>query len=263
MALLDRELIQDIVLKNARADERKFDEYRNITIERGFIEKAEGSAKVTMGDTTVVAGVKMEPGEPFEDNPDEGMLMVNAEFLPLASPEFEPGPPSEFAVEVARLVDRMIRESKSVDMKKLFIKDGQVWKLMIDVVILDHDGNLLDACALAATAALMEAKIPNAEVTEEQVAVDYYTKGSVPVPLLRKPVSVTVSKIANKLLVDLTHAEESAMDARLPIGLFIENGQTYFCSMQKGGSGGFTYEEFERALDIVEAKGKELLELLE
>lgn len=262
MAMLDRELIQDIVLKNARADERKFDEFRKITIERGFIEKAEGSAKVTVGDTVVIAGVKLEPGTPFEDSPDEGTLMVNAEFLPLASPEFEPGPPSELAVELARLVDRMIRESKSIDMKKLFIKEGSVWKVMIDVVILDHDGNLIDACALAATAALMEAKVPNVEIGEEQVSVDYSIKGSVSVPLLKKPVSVTVSKIANKLLMDLTKAEEGAMDSRLTIGLFVENNQVYVCSMQKGGNGGFTYDEFEKALEMAEARGKDIISLL-
>lgn len=261
MALLDRELIQDIVIKNTRADERKFDEYRKVTVERGFIEKAEGSAKVTMGDTVVVAGVKMEPGEPYEDSADEGMLMVNAEFLPLASQDFEPGPPSEKAVELARVIDRMIRESKSVDMKKLFIQKGKVWKLMIDIVILDHDGNLTDASALAAIAALMDTKIPSHEIVEETVVVDYATKGE-KLPLVKTPVSVTVSKISSKLLVDLTEAEEKAMDAKLTIGLFRENEKMLFCSMQKGGTGGLTIEEFEKIVDIAKAKAQELLGII-
>ena len=173
MAYIEREMVQDIVLKNTRADDRRFDEYRNITVEKGVIEKAEGSAKVCMGDTTVIAGIKMEPGTPFEDSADEGVLIVNAEFVPLASSNFEPGPPGEYAVELARLVDRMIRESKAVDMKKLYICEGKVWKLMIDVIILDHDGNLIDAAALAASAALTEAFIPDHVIKEEnKVEVD-------------------------------------------------------------------------------------------
>ena len=80
---------------------------------------------------------------------------------------------------------------------------------------------------------------------------------------MRKTVSVTVNKIANKLLLDLTEAEEKAMDSRLTIGMFHENGNLVYSSMQKGGSTGITMEEFEKALDIAEEKSKELLKLIE
>ena len=61
-----------------------------MTVEYGVSAKsAEGSAKVTMGDTVVVAGVKMEFGQTYPDTPDEGSIMVSAELLPLSSPEYE------------------------------------------------------------------------------------------------------------------------------------------------------------------------------
>jgi exosome complex component RRP42 len=60
-------------------------------VEQGIIEKAEGSARVLLGKTEVMAGVKIETGEPFPDTPNEGVLTVNAELVPLASPTFEPG----------------------------------------------------------------------------------------------------------------------------------------------------------------------------
>ncbi len=36
--------------------------------------KAEGSARVKMGKTEVIVGVKMQLGEPYPDSPDKGTL---------------------------------------------------------------------------------------------------------------------------------------------------------------------------------------------
>jgi len=116
----------DLVSKGKRPDGRKPDEYRDINIETGVIFKAEGSAKVSIGETQVLAGVKLGIGQPYPDKPDEGVLITGAEFSPVASPEFEAGPPDEDAIELARVVDRGIRESEAIDMKKLFIDEENV-----------------------------------------------------------------------------------------------------------------------------------------
>ncbi|MCD6092887.1 MAG: exosome complex protein Rrp42 [Candidatus Aenigmarchaeota archaeon] len=262
MVLLDNEIVKDIVSKAKRIDGRKFDEYRKINVQKGIVGKANGSARVDIGNTTVMAGVKIEPGEPFPDTPDEGVLIVNAEFVPIASPDFEPGPPDEHSVELARVVDRMIRESKAIDMKKMAITKDEVWKVMIDIIILDHDGNLIDASGLAAVSALLDAKMPVYAIENDKVVVDYEKSGTAPLPVERKPVSVTVFKISNSLLLDLTALEEQVMDARLTVGSFERDGNILLCSMQKGGSGGFTLEEIDRAVDMAIEKGKELRALL-
>src|SRR4030042_469517 len=95
----------ELIQKGKRIDGRKFDEFRNIEIKENVAKKAEGSASVKIGKTHVIVGVKLELGKPFADRPNEGVLIVNAEFSPLSSPDFEPGPPSEDAIEVARVVD--------------------------------------------------------------------------------------------------------------------------------------------------------------
>ncbi|MEM0087251.1 MAG: hypothetical protein QXU16_03240, partial [Candidatus Micrarchaeaceae archaeon] len=87
------EYIRELLNKNSREDSRKFDEYRNIRITPGVIEHAEGSAQVDLGFTKVLAGVKLDVDTPMPDKPDEGNLIVSAELLPLASTEFEAGPP--------------------------------------------------------------------------------------------------------------------------------------------------------------------------
>jgi len=116
---LDREFILDLLRKGERLDGRAFNEYRELEIEVNIVPaKAEGSALVRLGDTSVVAGVKVLVGEPYPDAADEGVTMVTAEMSPIASPLFELGPPKEDAIELARIVDRGIRKSGTVDTLK-------------------------------------------------------------------------------------------------------------------------------------------------
>jgi len=260
MISIDSSLIREMVESGKRLDGRMFDKYRKIVVEPNVIPLAEGSAKVEIGHTKVIAGVKLDIGEPFPDMPDEGILSVSAEFVPLASEEFESGPPGEEAIELARVVDRAIRESKCIDMKKLCIKKGErVWAIFIDIDVLDHDGNLIDAATLAATCALLNTRMLKLEKDEPV----YGEKTNKKLPISRKPVNTTFVKINGQIMVDPTFQEEEAMDARLTIGTFEENGKVYLCSMQKGGNGGFTFEEVEKIIDMAEKKGQELRKLLE
>ena len=132
---------------NTRLDGRKFNEYRTpIEIEYGVVKTAEGSARVKIGETDVMVGVKLEVGEPYPDTPNEGTIIVGAELLPMSNPEFEPGPPGIQAIELARVVDRGIRESKALDFKKLCITPGEkIWIVIIDICPINDAGNLFDA----------------------------------------------------------------------------------------------------------------------
>lgn len=80
---------------------------------------------------------------------------------------FEPGPPDENAIELARVVDRSLREVGAIDLESLVIRPGEkVWVLWVDLYIIDHDGNLFDASMLATMAALMTARLPKYEESE-------------------------------------------------------------------------------------------------
>ena len=116
--------IKELLTNGKRTDGRGLTEYREIQIESGVIERAEGSARVRLGKTEVMVGIKIGTGTPFSDVPDKGVLTVNAELVPLAAPAFEPGPPGENAVELARVVDRGIRESKAINLEKLCLESG-------------------------------------------------------------------------------------------------------------------------------------------
>ena len=240
-----RDYIADLARQGKRVDARTMDQFRDVSVEVGSIKSAQGSALVKVGKTQVIAGIKMEHAEPFPDKPDSGMLIVNAELLPLASPTFEPGRPDENAIELARVVDRGIRESNAIDLDKLVIKSGEdVWAVFIDIHMLDHDGNLIDASALAAIAALLNTKPPE----DEAWTLPEF-------PIQKKPVMVTVSKINNKLMVDPCLDEEGVMEARISIAT-IEDGS--ICAIQKGGIGCFSREELEQAYELAKAEGAEL-----
>ena len=119
---LTKHRIREYLLNGKRFDGRKFDEFREIKIETGVSKKAEGSARVKIGNTEVIVGVKMDIGEPYPDSQEEGNLMVTAELTPMSSDRFESGPPRIEAIELARVIDRGIRESKMVDFKKKTLK---------------------------------------------------------------------------------------------------------------------------------------------
>ncbi|HLE07532.1 MAG TPA: exosome complex protein Rrp42 [archaeon] len=249
--------IKKIIEDGARMDGRKFDQFREIKIRTNVISSAEGSAEVFLGGTHIIAGVKLEVIVPYPDTPDEGSLIVDVEFIPMANPEFESGPPDENAVEVARVVDRGIRESKSIDVKKLCISEKEhVWSVHIDIHVLDHDGNLIDAAFLAAISALLTTKFLKWDAESKKIVRE---KTEEFLPLVDVPMEVTVAKIAGELLIDPTIEEEEALEARITIGT---NKEGKLCAIQKGGRGFFSVAEVEQAADLAIAKGNELREIL-
>lgn len=257
MDILDeikKDYVLDLMKKDKRPDDRGFFDYRQCTVEKGIFESAEGSARVKLGKTQVVAGVKIDLGTPFKDRPDEGVLSTTAELLPMASPTFEPGPPDEGAIELARIVDRGIRSSNAIDLNSLFIEKDKVLMVFVDIYVLDHDGNLIDASALAAMAALLNAKLP--KYKDGQFI---RTERSNSLSVTQKVVTCTFSKIGSRIVLDPGLDEEKAMSARLTLATTPE----HVCAMQKGGSGAFTRDELMNLIDVSFEKGNELRKLLE
>ncbi len=252
IAEIKRDYIYSLANQGDRADGRKFDEFRPISVEVGVIQKAEGSARVKIGESQVVVGVKVQPGEPFPDTPDTGVIITNLELVPLASPTFETGPPREDAIELARVVDRGVRESKAIDLSKLCIESGQkVWMVFIDVHVLDHDGNLMDAASLGAIAALRNTKVPN---TKFGLGED------VPLPLKDVPVAITSVDVGGTILVDPSLDEDSVALCKLTV---ITNKEGALAGMQKSGKGALTPDKIKYIVHLAKDKANALREKLE
>ncbi len=249
--------MSEVLAKGRRLDGRGLLDYRPISIETNVIQKANASAKVTIGNTQVVAGVKVDIGTPFPDTPDQGLLVVNTEVLPLSSRYAEPGPPNEESIELSRVVDRGIRESKMIDLSKLVLLKGKkVYCVFVDVSVLDEDGNLFDTVSYAVTSALSTAKIKKYVVEGEEVKG---TEEEIPLLIGTIPISVTMAKIGDVIAVDPNLEEEAVMEARLTI---TTNSDGNLCAGQKGVAGGFSVEQIMQAVDVAIAKGKENREIL-
>ena len=84
-AYLKRDYISNLINDGKRLDDRLFDEYRKISIEKDYSgAKASGSSMIHLGDTKVLVGISLDVGEPYPDSPESGVMTTSAELRPLA-----------------------------------------------------------------------------------------------------------------------------------------------------------------------------------
>lgn len=236
---LERDYVLKILRQGKRIDGRGFDEFRKISIKAGFVPKAEGSADVFLGDTRVMCGVKYDIGTPYSDNPDEGVCTVMSEFTPIASPMFETGRPGEDSIQLARVVDRGIRHTDTIDYKKLCIKAGEaVYILFVDCYMMDYYGNLTDTSAIAAITALLNAKLPRGRIGEN--GEPEWDGTYMPVPINEIPLSITFARVGEYIFVDPNLSEELVMDGSIAFAI---DEKQQITSIQKYGSATWTIDE--------------------
>ena len=250
-------------LKKMFAEEKRFDsrgllDFRDFEVSYNVSNKAEGSARVKLGKTDVVVGIKMGFGEPYPDSPDKGNLAVSGDLLPLASPRFESGPPGFDSIELPRLVDRAIRESGMIELDKLVIEKGEkVWTVSIDIYPINDDGNLIDAATIGAIAALKKGFIPE---LDKDGKIDYEKKSTKKIPLSKEifPLSFSFFKVGDSIILDPTREEEEASDARITFGVSKRDREHMANSCQKKGEMPFTSEEIEKMMEILPKKFEEI-----
>jgi len=242
---IERNHLLSLAKKGQRIDGRGFKDYRKISIETDYVPKAEGSAFISLGNTQILAGIKISIGTPYPDTPNSGVITVMGELSPMAAPHFEAGPPGEQSVEVARVIDRGIRHSDIIDKGKLVIIPGEkVFIIFVDLYVLAYDGNLFDAGELAAVKALCTTKIPKVKVDGGKIKIIKELK---PLKIEDYPVSVTIAKIGDSLMADPNANEERVLDSRLTFAI---NAKNEIVSAQKGQAGSFTQEEVMEAIEM-------------
>ena len=250
VSTLEKKYVSKLLKQGKRIDGRGLFEFREIKITTNFVPKAEGSADVFLGDTRVMCGVKYDIGRPFGDNPDKGVCTVMSEFVPIASPMFEPGRPGEDSIQLARVVDRGIRHTDCLNYQKLCIVPKEhVYILFVDCYMMDYFGNLTDASAIAAIAALLSVNLPGAKVNGDGEPVWDGTYN--PLPIKEIPLSITFGKIDGVTFVDPIISEELCLDGSIA---FAVDEKKQVTSIQKYGSAVWTVEEIitlsKKAIEI-------------
>ncbi|CAL0314533.1 unnamed protein product [Lupinus luteus] len=255
----NKSFIQNALLSDHRLDGRRPFDYRKLTIKFGT---DDGSSAVQLGQTHVISFVTAQLLQPYKDRPNEGSLSVFTEFSPMADPSFEPGRSSESAVELGRVVDRGLRESRAIDTESLCVVAGKmVWAIRIDIHVVDNGGNLVDAANVAALAALLTFRRPECSVAGEdsQQVVVHPPEEREPLPLIihHLPIAVTFGFFSNENLVviDPTYHEESVMTGRMTTTL---NANGDVCSIQKAGGEGVSQRVIMHCLKLAHVKAGDI-----
>lgn len=241
-----------------RSDGRDLKERRDTALNIGSISTADGSALVKMGCTTVVCGVKAELAEPAVTEPKQGFIVPNVDLLPLCSPLFKPGPPSEQAQVLSKMMLDILTSSDSIDLEKLCIQEGKLsWCLNVDMTCLDYDGNLAEACVLAATAALSSLTLPKVLITDEEVNVSLEREKA---EVAEGPLAATFAVLADDtIVVDPTYEEECLASETFTIVLSADDN---ICAVHKPGGSALSTEQMSKYVELARQLVKDTRTLL-
>ncbi|XP_070554267.1 exosome complex component RRP45-like isoform X2 [Ptychodera flava] len=259
-SIVEREFILNCIRNSKRLDGRQAYDFRHIKVSFG---KDRGCCEVQLGDTRVLSQVSCDIIQPRQNRPTEGTMYFNVELSPMASPTFELGRQSEFAVELIRLLEKTVRDSRAIDTESLCIIAGEkVWEIRVDVHVLNHDGNIVDCVTMAAISALSHFRRPDVSVVGEEVQV-HSPDDHDPVPLSvhHLPVSVTFAYFdqGKHLLVDPTDKEERVMDGNMIISMNIHRE---ICSVQMSGDMLLVKDQILRCTQISVVKVAEIVDVI-
>ncbi|THG17680.1 hypothetical protein TEA_026214 [Camellia sinensis var. sinensis] len=252
MTVNEKKFIETALLSDLRVDGRRPFDYRRLTIKFG---REDGSSEVQLGQTHVMGFVTSQLVQPYRDRPNEGSLSIFTEFSAMADPSFEAGRPGEAAVELGRIIDRGLRESRAVDMESLCVIAGKlVWAIRIDLHILDNGGNLVDTANIAALAALMTFRRPECTLGGED---GQEVREPLPLIIHHLPIAVTFGFFGNDniVVIDPTHNEEAVMSGRM-IATLNTNGDV--CAIQKAGGAGVMQNVIIQCLRIASVKAADV-----
>lgn len=246
LSLGEKLFVQGGIAQDLRSDGRKRLTYRPIYVETGVIPQANGSARVRMGGTDVIASVKAEIGRPSPLQPNKGKVSIYVDCSPTAAPVFEGRGAEELSTELSVALQRCLLGGKSgagagIDLSSLIVVEGKVcWDLYIDGLVVSSDGNLLDALGAAIKAALSNTGIPRVHVAaeasgEDQPELDISDEEFLQFDTSGVPVIVTLTKVGRHYIVDATLDEESEMSSALSVSI---NRKGLICGLTKRGGAG-------------------------
>ena len=238
----ERAFILEGVSKDVRCDGRRQKETRDAEIKCGVIAQAAGSARVRLGGTDVIVGVKAEIATPDVSSPELGCLEFSVECSPLASPAFRGRGGDELSAELASAIEKSYcvdgnqkHGDSPIDLSSLCILPGKsCWVLYIDALVLDIDGSVIDAISIACRAALQDARIPKVEIQQdgddEDFEVDDDPEQATRLDVSRVPLSLSVGLLGSSIVLDLTGSEEEASTSVVSVSV---NPQGQICGISK------------------------------
>jgi ribonuclease PH len=231
----------------SRPSGRAPDQLRTVTIERGFTRHAEGSVRVSFGETQVLCTASVENKVPaFLRGKGEGWVTAEYGMLPRATHtrtmrEASSGKQGGRTLEIQRLIGRSLRAC--VDRSLLGERT-----ITLDCDVLQADGGTRTAAITGAYVALVDAVRwlrGRKEITKD--------------PVFGAVAAVSVGVFRGMPVLDLDYAEDSACDTDMNV---VMNDGGGFIELQGTAEGhAFRREELGSLLDLAGHGVRQLLEL--
>lgn len=256
-----------------RNDGRSLLDYRNILVESDLFPHCAGSSRVTIGSAVdVICGVKVSVSESGSDNDD--YIDSSVEFSPSCNLKMSDKSIAKYSYHIADIIKSSVRNNCSRYFPNLVIIPGKFyWRIHIDLLVLQTDGNSIDACSFATYNALKCTHIPKTEVFigESGRPEDFEVSGDVVDAMLFEPTSiplcVTITKIDKSVLIlDATISEEACARASVTIAVSCDGGDDQgepptfqLCGIYKNGGGSFTPEELLIAVNHARLAGASIV----
>ena len=222
----------------ARTDGRQLDQLRDVSIERGWSEQAEGSALVSFGRTRVLCTASVMPTVPrWMKGKGKGWVTAEYSMLPRSTNERMDRESVKGRVggrthEISRLIGRSLRAA--VDMRAL----GEL-SIAIDCDVLQADGGTRTAAITGAYVALADA----IAWAQAQGRVPRSAK-----PLLDSVAAVSVGIVDGTPMLDLAYVEDVRAETDMNV---VATGRGLLIEVQGTAEGApFDRSELDRMLDL-------------
>lgn len=161
------EFIKTFITKGLHADGRKLLDFRSTSLQINLFSHADGSALVRHGNTVVVASVKGELSETDFKSADQGRVVLSVS----GQPYFTENKQNDLS-KASNVIKNLFDTNKIVELKDLCILKGKMcWTLFVDIVCLDCDGAILDACLLSVLSAFHYSSLPSVAIVQQQMKV--------------------------------------------------------------------------------------------
>eukprot|EP00882_Tetradesmus_deserticola_P005713 GHRQ01006015.1.p1 GENE.GHRQ01006015.1~~GHRQ01006015.1.p1 ORF type:complete len:283 (+),score=101.25 GHRQ01006015.1:153-1001(+) len=255
--------------QDVRTDGRSRAQYRPLELEANVVAQADGSARLHLGPTDVLVGVKVELGVPDSSSPNRGQVHVSVECSSCASPEFKGRGGEDWGIELARALESSLVGAPAagcgLDLAALCLVPGKTcWLVYVDALVLNDGGNVLDALSIAARAALALTRVYKVEVSmneddEPEVELSGEREGA-PLDASNVPVIVTVSQVGNRSVVDLAAEEEPCASACLHVAV---NSKARVVGMTKSGSSGLDPSLTQEMVEVAQKLGPGIIASLD
>ncbi|ONK58767.1 uncharacterized protein A4U43_C09F16440 [Asparagus officinalis] len=232
-----------------------------------------GPPSSKVGDTTMLAAIKLEVMTPGAESPDQGSLGIEFHMPPICSPLVRPGRPAEVAPVISKQISDVVMSSGVIDLKELSLINGKAaWMAYLDIYCLNADGSLFDAALLSAIAAFSNLQIPLVSVNEdgrviavsgklqEESKLELVNKEKRKLSLRSTPFSLTCMLHKNYIFADPTAEEESIMDTVVTV---VIDSLGRLVSVYKAGGSVLVYNSaLQECIILAKKRAEELQKIL-